>query len=213
MVVDWNYVYALCKQVANKIMESGYDPDLIVALARGGWFAGRVLCDLLGVKDLVSLKVEHWGITATPDGEARIRFPLNLSLEGRKVLVVDDITDTGKSLKVATSHLRKLNPKELRTATLQCIRGSEFRPDYFAEEIDWVWVVYPWNFYEDMRNLIPPLFDQKDVLDVNEIRELLLANHEIELDLPTIIDVLKHMEQFGLVTKVEKGWKIVRRST
>ena len=61
----------------------------------------RVLCDYLGVKDLVSLKIEHWGVTATPDGKAQIKYPFDIDLTGKNVLVVDDITDTGESMIIA----------------------------------------------------------------------------------------------------------------
>ena len=99
-VMDWNLFYRLARQVADKINSSGYKPDIIIGLARGGWVLARVLCDFVGVKDLVSLKVEHWGVTATPDGTAKLKYPLNVDLTGKKVLVVDDITDTGESMRV-----------------------------------------------------------------------------------------------------------------
>ena len=67
-VMDWDLFYELSKKTADKIIKSRFKPDFMVGLARGGWVLSRVLCDFIGVKDLVSLKVEHWGITATPDG-------------------------------------------------------------------------------------------------------------------------------------------------
>ena len=44
-VMDWNYFYKLAKEVANQINSSGFKPDIIVGLARGGWVLARVLCD------------------------------------------------------------------------------------------------------------------------------------------------------------------------
>jgi hypoxanthine phosphoribosyltransferase len=127
----------------------------MVGLARGGWVLSRVLCDYLGVKDLVSLKVEHWGVTATPDGTAKIKFPFDIDLSGRDVVVVDDITDTGESMKVAVDYIKTMNPRNIRTATLRHISGGKFTPDYYGDEITWRWVVFPWNIVEDMCNIIP----------------------------------------------------------
>jgi hypoxanthine phosphoribosyltransferase len=115
-VMDWNYFYNLARKVADKINSSGYKPDIIVGLARGGWVLARILCDFVGIKDLVSLKVEHWGVTATPDGTAKLKHPLNVDLTGKKVLVVDDITDTGESMRVTVEYLKSLNPSEIRSA-------------------------------------------------------------------------------------------------
>ncbi len=179
-VMGWDGFRRLAEETARKIVESGYEPDIIVGLARGGWVLSRVLCDYLGVKDLVSLKVEHWGVTATPDGKARIKYPFDVDLTSRRVLVVDDITDTGQSMIVSTEYVKTLNPGEVRTATLQHITGSKFTPDYYGEEISWRWVIFPWNYIEDMCNIVGKI-DEEGVTD-SEIAERLRSEHKIEVD-------------------------------
>jgi hypoxanthine phosphoribosyltransferase len=174
-VMDWNLFYNLARQVATKINSSGYRPDIIVGLARGGWVLARVLCDLIGIKDLVSLKVEHWGVTATPDGKAQLKYTLNVDLTGKNVLVVDDITDTGESMRVTLEYLKSLKPSEIKTAALRHINTSKFLPDYFGEEISWRWVIFPWNFTEDMCNIIPKVckrlsLNPEDDVDVTKIK-------------------------------------------
>jgi len=177
-VMDWYRFQLLAEKTARKVVDSGYKPDIIVGLARGGWVLSRVLCDYLGVKDLVSLKVEHWGVTATPDGKARIKYPFNIDLSGYKVLVVDDITDTGLSMIAAMSYVNTLNPLGVKTATLQHITGSQFTPDYFGEKISWCWVIFPWNYIEDISNIIMKI-DKNGVTD-SEIAERLKSDHKIE---------------------------------
>ena len=154
-IMSWELFNNLAKKVAQKMKKDDYQPDFMVGLARGGWVLSRVLCDYLGVKDLVSLKVEHWGVTATPDGTAKIKFPFDIDLSGRDVVVVDDITDTGESMKVAVDCIKTMNPRNIRTATLRHISGGKFTPDYYGDEITWRWVVFPWNIVEDMCNIIP----------------------------------------------------------
>jgi hypoxanthine phosphoribosyltransferase len=152
--LSWERFLKISEKTADKMNQSKYRPDFIISLARGGWVFGRVLCDFLNVTDLVSLKVEHWGMTATPDGEAKIKYPFNIDLTGKRVLIVDDISDTGKSLKVATEYIRKMNPADIKTTTLFYLTGSSFKPDFYGEEMTWRWVVFPWNWVEDMCNLI-----------------------------------------------------------
>jgi hypoxanthine phosphoribosyltransferase len=152
--LTWDRFLKISEKTADKMNLAKYRPDFIISLARGGWVFGRVLCDYLNVTDLVSLKVEHWGMTATPDGEAKIKYPFNIDLTGRKVLIVDDISDTGKSLKVATEYINKMNPTDVRTTTLFYLTGSSFKPDFYGEEMTWRWVVFPWNWVEDMVNLV-----------------------------------------------------------
>jgi len=193
-VMDWRLFYDLAKRVAERIRESGYQPDVIVGLARGGWVLARVLCDFLGVKDLLSLKVEHWGITATPDGKAKLKYPFNVDLSGKRVLVVDDITDTGESMRISVEYVKTLKPLEVRTAALRHIEGSKFVPDYFAEAITWRWVIFPWNYVEDLCNLISRV-KEKGVTDPPEIRAKLKEYFKINVDEGTIKEILKEIER------------------
>ena len=202
-IMSWDYFYKLSKIVAEKIKASGYNPDLIVGLARGGWCLARVLCDFLGVKDLVSLKVEHWGITATPDGKAKLKYPFSMDLTGRKVLVVDDITDTGESMMISVNYVKSLNPREVRTATLRHIEGSKFKPDYYAEDISWRWVIFPWNFIEDLCNLVDQIRGEvKDPKDLAEFKRKLKENFKIDVDEETIEEILRELDRRKILKAV-----------
>ncbi|PVX25046.1 MAG: phosphoribosyltransferase [Candidatus Bathyarchaeum sp.] len=198
--MDWSLFYKLAKQVAKKINGSGYKPDIIVGLARGGWVLARVLCDFVGVKDLVSLKVEHWGVTATPDGTAKLKHPLNVDLTGKKVLVVDDLTDTGESMQVAVEYINSLKPSEVRTATLQHITSAKFKADYIGEEITWVWVVFPWNFTEDMCTIVPKVCARLNMspdcdVDVTRIRDELKQFYTVDITEEAVTDILQEIKR------------------
>jgi hypoxanthine phosphoribosyltransferase len=191
--MDWELFYSLSVEVARKIIESGYRADFMVGLARGGWVLSRVLCDFLAIKDLVSLKVEHWGVTATPDGTAQLKYPFEIDLTGRSVLVVDDITDTGDSMKIATDYVRTKNPAEVRTAALRHIKGSKFTPDYYGDEISWRWVIFPWNYVEDMCNIVPKASEGTD--DLAEVKRRLKVNYKIDVDEDEITRILEEVER------------------
>jgi hypoxanthine phosphoribosyltransferase len=187
--MDWEHFYALSKEIVRKVIESGYKPDFIVGLARGGWVLSRVLCDFLAIKDIVSLKVEHWGVTATPDGRAQLKYPFEVDLTGRRILVVDDITDTGQSLTVAIEYVKSLNPTDVRSATLRHITGSKVTPDYFGDEISWRWVIFPWNYIEDMCNIVSKAAE--DASDPSEISRRIKMNHKVDLDESEISQILE----------------------
>ena len=191
-VMDWNLFSDLSKKTADKIIASEYRPNFIVGLARGGWVLSRVLCDFLGVKDLVSLKVEHWGVTATPDGSAQLKWPFRMNLRGKRVLIVDDITDTGESMRIATEYVKTMNPQVVKTATLRHIIGGKFMPDYYGDEITWRWVVFPWNYTEDMCNIVSKV--AVDGTSAGELKRLLWENHKLditELEIKRILEDIK----------------------
>ena len=208
-LMDWNYFYKLAREVANKINSSGYKPDIIVGLARGGWVLARILCDFVGIKDLVSLKVEHWGVTATPDGTAKLKHPLNVDLTGKKVLVVDDITDTGESMRVTVEYLKSLNPSEIRTASLQHLTCAKFKADYVGEVLPWRWVIFPWNFTEDMCTLIPKAckclnVDLDGDVDVTKIKDELKRLYTIDVTEEIVADMLKEIKRRSLIQNKKK---------
>ena len=192
-IQTWQSFYDQSKKVAKKIQDSGYHADIMIGLARGGWVLSRVLCDFLEIKDLVSLKVEHWGVTATPDGTAQIKYPFEIDLSGKKVLVVDDITDTGQSMKVATDYIKTMNPEEIKTATLMHIEGSEFTPDYYGGKVQWKWYIFPWNYTEDMCNIVPKLAEKADT--PSEIREMLKEYHGIKIEEVEITRILDEVDR------------------
>jgi len=195
-VMDWRLFAELSEKVAEKIVASGWQPDFMVGLARGGWVLSRVLCDYLGVKDIVSLKVEHWGVTATPDGKARIKYPFEVDLTGRRVLVVDDITDTGESMIVAMDYVNEKNPLEVKTAALRHIEGSKFTPDYYGDMITWRWVIFPWNYVEDMVNLVPKACE--DDSSPEEIKKAMREKFSIEVpekDIKKALNEIKRREK------------------
>ena len=199
-LMNWERFDKLSKIVAEKIIESNYVPDMVIGLARGGWVFSRILCDFIGVKDLLSLKVEHWGITASPDGEAKLKYPFTIDLTGKRVLVVDDITDTGESLLKAVEHIKSLKPSEIKTTALLHIEGSKFKPDFFAEEISWKWVVFPWNFTEDMCNILPKAMQQSDnEQNFSAIKENLKRNFKIDVDEESIKEVYKECKRRGVL--------------
>ena len=183
-ITNWEYIYGLCRDVADQVRESEFEPDVIVALARGGWFAGRCLCDFLAMDDLTSLKMEHYVGTAQKSGEPEVRYPMpEGSVKGKDVLIIDDIADTGGSIEHAYEYVTDRDAGEVRTGTLQLLQTSEFDPDFVGERLDqWAWVVYPWNFIEDMVDLVGGVMEKagSGPYTTEQIRHLLSKYHEIE---------------------------------
>ena len=154
-LVTWGRFYALCRRLAENVRGSGYRPEAIVAIGRGGWMPGRVLADLLELMNLTSFKVEHY--RGTHRGSlARVRYPLAADVSGLRVLLVDDVSDSGDTFRVALEHLRaRSQPAEVRTAVLHHKVVSAFAPDlYAARVVKWRWIIYPWAVIEDLTGLI-----------------------------------------------------------
>jgi hypoxanthine phosphoribosyltransferase len=213
-ILFWDDVYELSKNTAMKIIESGFKPDIVIGLARGGWFTARIICDYLNIDDLVSMKVEHWGTTAKISlPEARLKYPFEVDLKGKKVLLVDDITDTGESLILAKNVASKLNPSEIRTAVMQYMTSSKIKPDYYAEVInDWIWMVYPWNWIDDFANFsLTILKSSNKPLKLQEMRKLIKEYYNVDpikISKEHLKNVLEILEKRELVARDGERWII-----
>ncbi len=154
-LISWSEIQRLCLRLAGLIRESGYRPDLIVAIGRGGYVPARLLCDYLDIMGLTSIKIEHYLSGAKQQEETIIRYPLKADITGLRVLLVDDVNDTGDTLVAATEHLQAFQPAEVRTAVMHEKTVSRIGADYFAMRIvRWRWLIYPWAVYEDVKGFL-----------------------------------------------------------
>lgn len=152
-VPTWSQIYDMLLNQAQKIHNSGYKPDIIVGVARGGIIPARILTDLLEAPQLAMIQVEFYVDIAQPTLQPTIKQALSTIITGKKTLVVDDIVDTGKSLKLAKTHLQEQGASEIMTATLYAKPHSTTTPDFFERQTS-RWVVFPWDAKETLRRIV-----------------------------------------------------------
>ncbi len=211
--VTWDKAYRLGRIIARKIKKSGFIPDLVIGVARGGLVPARIVCDFLHQKDLTSIKAEHWGIASTL-GNARIKYPLpeEIDISGKRILVVDDVADTGETYQIIVKHILERSPAEVRTAVLQYKTCSTFIPDYWGEKHDaWKWIIYPWALYEDMTGFIKRVLVRPMTQD--DIRKGLKSDFEIRMPRKELNEFLNDMRVEGKLRKCKNGSKCYWEST
>jgi hypothetical protein len=200
VAVSWEeaaqQVHALAEQVRN----SGFQPDAVLAVARGGLAPAAALCDELGVRHCVSVKIDHWTAPGqrNPEG-AKVQHPLGSRLDGKKVLVVDDVVETGHTLKVAAEHARAQGATDVRTAVLYVVGEAANKPEYFAHRVEEAWVVFPWGRAEDVRQFVFEQLERSDrALPVKELQHLIVRAREFYAPAKEMEDALKELESRGI---------------
>ena len=171
LFLTWDDVQSLSEEVADKIKEDDFHADLLIAVSRGGFDPARIMSDQLDIRKLASLQVVYYtGVNETKK-EPEILYQLNATIKGLKVLVVDDVSDSGNSLKVVKEYVQNLGAKDVRVVTLHYKPWSGYKPDYYGEEVD-KWIIYPWEPRESLLNLYEML--RSDGSDNSEARYKLL---------------------------------------
>ncbi|MCK5480115.1 MAG: phosphoribosyltransferase [Gammaproteobacteria bacterium] len=179
-LISWSETERLCQRLAGLIRESGYRPDLVIAIGRGGYVPARLLCDYLNIMGLTSIKIEHYLSGANRQEEAVIRYPLKADIRDLRVLLVDDVNDTGDTLEVAMQHLQAFQPGEIRTAVMHHKAVTHFKVDYYARKIiKWRWLIYPWAVNEDVSGFLQRLTPAPGSLE--DARKLLAERFNIEI--------------------------------
>jgi hypoxanthine phosphoribosyltransferase len=168
-IVPLERVYELAFELASQIRRSAFEPDLVVAIARGGFVPSRLVCDFLGVQVLTSVSIRHYGAGARAKGTARVQHPLTADVRGLRVLVVDDVNDSGETLAAARVHIERSGPRELRCAVLHEKTSTCAAADFRGEIVErWHWLVYQWALVEDaigfLERLRPPAASAEDAM-------------------------------------------------
>ncbi|TRM79754.1 phosphoribosyltransferase, partial [Sulfolobus sp. A20-N-F6] len=82
-IVSWDEIIKLSMKLSEKMKNDDYIPDVIIAIARGGLVPSRLVADMLGVIDILSIKIEHWVETASHTPQAKIKYPYKVNLDGK----------------------------------------------------------------------------------------------------------------------------------
>lgn len=143
--LDWARYGTAIRELATLVADDGYRPEMILAIARGGLFAAGSLGYALSVKNIYVMNIEYYtGV------DERLPVPVMLppyvdfvDLENAKVLIADDVADTGHTLKVVHDLcLEKV--AEVRSAVLYEKSHSLVKCEYVWKRTD-QWINFPWS--------------------------------------------------------------------
>ncbi len=144
-ILTWEGFAGATHEMAVNIAESGYNPEIIIGVARGGMIPAGALTYALGVKLTDAINVEFY-----TDVQQTLPDPILLapmldieSIRGRRLLVVDDVVDSGRTLALVLKLLRGFGA-DARSAVIYAKPTSIVDPDYVWKRTD-QWIVFPWS--------------------------------------------------------------------
>lgn len=149
--INWDLIDRYCDEIVAKMKD--FDPQIIVGISRGGLVPSRLIADRLDLRSVFVIGVELYKKFEKRSEGPRITQEIQSGVvKGKKVLIVDDVSDSGETLKFVKKHVEELGAKEVRSATLHMKPNTKFKPDYF-HSIESAWLEYPWETYELKRVL------------------------------------------------------------
>lgn len=144
-ILTWDSFGDATRELSRTIVADGFTPDVIVAIARGGLLPAGAIAYGLGAKNCGALNVEFYtGIGEVLENPEVLPPTLDIDyLEGRKVLLVDDVADSGRTLALAVDLLKARNV-EVRSVTIYTKPTTIIQPDYAWKATD-QWIDFPWS--------------------------------------------------------------------
>ncbi|ROS78454.1 phosphoribosyltransferase [Cellulomonas sp. PhB143] len=144
-ILTWDTFGRAARELAEQVVASGFVPEVVVAVARGGLLPGGAVAYALGTKGVGTLNVEFYTDIGQTLADPRVLPPLmdTSELPGARVLVVDDVADSGRTLALVMEMLATQGA-EARSAVLYTKPRSIVRPDYSWRNTD-LWITFPWS--------------------------------------------------------------------
>jgi len=137
----WEQMGEVSFELSKQINDSGQEFDRLIALAKGGWTWARTTVDNLNIKNLSSMRLRSYG-GVNSNGKVEIIQPLPDSINGERVLIFDDVADSGETLKLAREYMEIMGANDIKIATLCFKPRSSVVPDFYGFETK-AWVVFP----------------------------------------------------------------------
>ena len=157
--LTWELFGSASRELAWEVAEDGFVPDLILSIARGGLFVAGALGYALDVKNLHVMNVEFYtGVDQRLDLPVMLPpVPNVVDLTHKKVLVADDVADTGATLKLVRDFCAD-HVADVRCAVVYEKPASTVKCEYVWKRTD-RWINFPWS-------VLPPVVERAgQVLD------------------------------------------------
>jgi len=143
--LSWEQFYKDCLFLGKKIQESKVKIDRLIAISRGGLIPARVLSDFL------QLPISNIVISSYTNlkqlKEPEIIEVSAIDLKDKSILIVDEVSDTGKTFIRALKYFQEKPVKNIITCAPYIKPKTKFFPNFYQKIID-AWIVFPYDLHE-----------------------------------------------------------------
>ncbi|MEZ0394063.1 MAG: phosphoribosyltransferase [Desulfurococcaceae archaeon] len=147
--VGWSELHRILAELATRVSET-FAPEIVIAIAKGGYVPARLLMDFLGVEELGTVGAKFYKAPGTTKERPTITSVSLPPLAGLRALVVDDVIDSGRTIQLVVELLKSYGIRDLRTLSIFVKKWSPLLPDFYYEITD-EWIVFPWELCETYR--------------------------------------------------------------
>jgi len=173
--LSWQQFYKDCLFLGKKIQESKVKIDRLIAISRGGLIPARILSDFL------QLPISNIVISSYTNlkqlKEPEIIEVSKIDLKGKSILIVDEVSDTGKTFVRALKYFQERPVKNILTCAPYIKPKTQFIPNFYQETID-AWIVFPYDLRETYEAFLKEEKDKEKA--VEKMKKLGFSSFELD---------------------------------
>jgi uncharacterized protein len=149
--VEWPEIDDICQTIILRIERLNFQPEIILTPLKGGVIPATIIANKLNVPNLITVVAKRTVDNSIEARRVKVildRLPEKKEIENRRILIIDEIADSGETLEKVYSMIARLKPKAILTAVLftnsRRFNMKNRKPDISIKETN-KWVVFPWE--------------------------------------------------------------------
>lgn len=172
--LSWQKFYQDCLLLGEKILNKRINFDRIIAISRGGLIPARILSDFLQlpISNIVISSYKNMKQLKEPE----ILEVAKINLKNQKILIVDEVSDSGKTFHRALNYFKNKPLKKIFTASPYIKPKTSFIPDFYLKVID-AWIVFPYDLRETYTAFLKQEKNKEKA--IKKLKEIGFKNWEI----------------------------------
>ncbi|BFH73621.1 phosphoribosyltransferase [Sulfurisphaera javensis] len=160
-IPKWEEIEEGILYIVEKMVNDNFIPDAIIAVLTGGVIPAKLIADALGVRNIKYIDIKFYKGIESRERKPVIKAVYVDNIENKKVLIIDDVADTGETLDAVSNIITMYNPSLVRLATVYVKPWSRKYPDYYYKILD-KWIIFPWDKWEVVRENSQAPVDKKE---------------------------------------------------
>jgi hypoxanthine phosphoribosyltransferase/FMN phosphatase YigB (HAD superfamily) len=151
----WSEVDKMVKEISIQMKEKSYSPDVIIAVSRDGLIPARILHNYMPKTNFEILHIRRYKPGKKAISNPKIYFKPKNPIKNKKILIVDDMTDEGTTIKMIKNFIAKYDPSQIKTVVLYSKNKNKNIADFISKNNHLnKFAIFPWNKFEMMKDFV-----------------------------------------------------------
>ena len=150
--------------------------DLIISITRGANTISHIYSDIMGIVPITHITISSYKGLQKLRKPIIVESPIRL-VEGKNILIIDDVSDTGATFELACNFFQSKNPKKIYTLSPYIKPHTTFVPDFWLKKTS-DWIIFPYDIRDSFESFLKIAGNEKSAIE--QMKKVGFKEHELE---------------------------------